>query len=100
MEQVLDGITIDFVDCDGYPSLRVRGASEEALDCLSDVRNLRARILDRKIFEMHNGFSVKYLMTDEGPAVGFTGPPPDNVIDCIAEVRNVKEDIMNGYTGG
>ena len=45
--------------------------------------------------ELQRGFGVEYLMTDKGPAVGFIGPPPDDVIDCIAEVRNVKEDIMN-----
>ena len=30
-------------------------------------------------------------MTDRGPAVRFTGHPPEEVIDCLAEVRDIHE---------
>ena len=42
-----------------------------------------------------DGFRVKIGMMDNERVVSFSGNPPYDVVDCIAEVRNVREDIMN-----
>ena len=48
-----DGFRVEECEIDGYPSLRFSGAvTEEALDCLSETRDLRERVMNRKVAEM------------------------------------------------
>lgn len=41
-----------------------------------------------------DSFKAEEIQTDAGPAVRFTGNPPYDVVDCLAEVRNVTADVL------
>ena len=42
----------------------------------------------------HESFKAEEIQTDAGPAVRFTGNPPMEVMDCLAEVRNVRDRML------
>lgn len=107
MNQTFDGTEALTYRCE--PDAGVINESAIPFECLAEVRNMMWGISPADLWSEQcididgegyfpyesSHFTAKVIRTDQGLAVRLLGHVPQDIIDCIAEVRNVMEHELN-----